>query len=83
MGLNKSEQKNSLSWAVFFHRLDEIRDQLNENQRHRAGGLSLLVAAIILWNTVYTGPVVDHLREQGKGPALSDLTDPAPLRRFP
>jgi hypothetical protein len=34
--------------AVFFNRLCEIRDRSYENQRHRAGGLNLLVAAIIL-----------------------------------
>jgi hypothetical protein len=34
-------------------RLGEIRDRSYENQRHRSSGLNLLVAAIILWNTVY------------------------------
>ncbi len=64
---------------MFFHRLGEIRDRSYENQRHRAGGLNLLVAAIILWNTVYLGRVVDHLRKQGKVPALSDLIHLSPL----
>ncbi len=79
IGLNKGEQKNSLSRAVFFHRLGEIRDRSYENQRHRAGGLNLLVAAIILWNTVYLGRVIDHLRKQGKVPALSDIIHLSPL----
>jgi TnpA family transposase len=79
IGLNKGEQKNSLSRAVFFHRLGEIRDRSYENQRHRAGGLNLLVAAIILWNTVYLGRAVDHLRKQGKVPAISDLIHLSPL----
>ena len=39
--------------AVFFNRLGEIRDRSYETQRHRASGLNLLVAAIILWNTTY------------------------------
>jgi TnpA family transposase len=39
--------------AVFFHRLGELRDRTHENQRHRACGLNLVVASIILWNTVY------------------------------
>jgi TnpA family transposase len=38
---------------VFFNRLGEIRDRSFENQRHRASGLNLVVAAITLWNTVY------------------------------
>ena len=79
IGLNKGEQKNSLSRAVFFHRLGEIRDRSYENQRHRAGGLNLLVAAIILWNTVYLGRAVDHLCKQGKVPPISDLIHLSPL----
>jgi len=38
---------------VFFKRLSEMRDRSFESQRYRASGLNLLVAAIILWNTVY------------------------------
>lgn len=79
IGLNKGEAKNSLSRAVFFHRLGESRERSYENQRHRAGGLNLIVAAIILWNTVYLGRVVDHLREDGDIPAISDLAHLSPL----
>ena len=46
VGLNKGEQQNALRRAVFFNRLGEIRDRSYENQRHRASGLNLLVAAI-------------------------------------
>jgi TnpA family transposase len=52
-GLNKGEARNSLAKAVFFNRLGEIRDRSFENQRYRASGLNLVVAAITLWNTVY------------------------------
>ena len=52
-GLNKGQARNSLARAVFFNRLGEIRDRSFENQRHRASGLNLVVAAITLWNTVY------------------------------
>jgi TnpA family transposase len=52
-GLNKGEARNSLARAVFFNRLGEIRDRSFENQRYRASGLNLVVAAITLWNTVY------------------------------
>jgi TnpA family transposase len=51
--LNKGEAHNALARAVCFNRLGEIRDRSFENQRHRASGLNLLVAAITLWNTVY------------------------------
>ena len=65
-GLNKGEARNALARAVFFHRLGEIRDRTFENQRYRASGLNLAVAAIILWNTVYLVRAVDELRSRGE-----------------
>jgi TnpA family transposase len=52
-GLNKGEARNALARAVFFNQLGEIRDRSFERQRYRAGGLNLVTAAIVLWNTVY------------------------------
>jgi TnpA family transposase len=66
VGLNKGEAKNALARAVFFNRLGVLRDRSFENQRYRASGLNLVVAAIVLWNTVYLGRVVQALREQGQ-----------------
>ena len=79
VGLNKGEQQNSLRRAVFFNRLGEIRDRSYENQRYRASGLILLVAAIILWNTVYLQRAVDHLRRHGIEPGSQDLAHLSPL----
>jgi len=62
-GLNKGEAKNALARAVFFNRLGEVRDRSYENQRYRASGLNLVLAAIILWNTVY---LERALREHGQ-----------------
>jgi hypothetical protein len=42
----KGEAKNALARSVFFNRS-------LENQRYRASGLNLVVAVIVLWNTVY------------------------------
>lgn len=67
--LNRGESRNSLARAVFLHRLGEIRDRTYENQRHRASGLNLLVAAIILWNTRYLDRAVAALR------AVEDVPD--------
>ena len=64
IGLNKGEAKNALARAVFFNRLGEIRDRSYENQRYRASGLNLVVAAILLWNTVYLERAVQAIREQ-------------------
>jgi Tn3 transposase DDE domain len=79
VGLNKGEQQNALRRAVFFNRLGEIRDRSYENQRHRASGLNLLVAAIILWNTTYLQRALDHMRQQGYPPETGDLVHLSPL----
>jgi len=67
-GLNKGEAKNTLARAVCFHRLGEIRDRTYESQRHRASGLNLVVAAIILWNTVYLDRAASALHKHGRWP---------------
>jgi TnpA family transposase len=64
-GLNKGEARNSLARAVFLNRLGEIRDRSFENQRYRASGLNLVVAAITLWNTVYLDRAVKALQDAG------------------
>lgn len=47
------EARKALAKAVFFNRLGEVRGRSYEDPRHRASGLNLLVAAIVLRNTVY------------------------------
>jgi hypothetical protein len=74
-GLNKGEARNALARAVFFNRLGEIRDRSFENQRHRASGLSLVVAAITLWNTVYLERATEQM-------AKSRQFDPALLQHI-
>lgn len=63
VGLNKGEAKNALARAVFFNRLGEMRDRRFSSQRHHASGLNLVVAAIILWNTVYLDRAVTFIRK--------------------
>ena len=60
--LNKGESRNALARAVCFHRLGRLRDRTVEAQQHRASGLTLVTAAIALWNTVYLGRALDALR---------------------
>jgi hypothetical protein len=64
--LNKGEAKNALARVVFFNRLGEMRDRSFEHQRYRASGLNLVVAAIILWNTVYLQKTIQALRDHGR-----------------
>jgi TnpA family transposase len=57
--------------------LGEIRDRTYENQQHRASGVSLLVAAIILWNTRYLERAVAALRQ------TEDIPDQLPAHLSP
>jgi len=78
-GLNKGEAKNALSRAVFFNRLGEMRDRSFENQRYRASGLNLVVAAIILWNTVYLDRAINTLKDSAKNVDENLLPHLSPL----
>ncbi len=76
-GLNKGEARTSLARAVFFNRLGEIRDRSFEDQRHRASGLNLVVAAITLWNTVYLERATDQMAKSRQfDPALLQHVSP-------
>ncbi|MEP6932547.1 MAG: Tn3 family transposase [Nitrospirota bacterium] len=66
VGRNTGEAKNALARAVFFNRLGELRDRTHENQRHRASGLNLVVAAIVLWNRVYLERAVAAISQTGQ-----------------
>ena len=66
MGLNKGEARNALAKAVFFYRRGEVMDRTWEEQHNSASGLNLVVAAIILWNTVYLAKAIAHLKQQGE-----------------
>jgi TnpA family transposase len=63
--LNKGEARNSLARAVSFHRLGRVRDRSADTRQHRASGLTLVTAAIVLWNTVYLSRALDALRRDG------------------
>jgi TnpA family transposase len=66
VGLNKGEARNALARAVFLCRLGEIRDRSFEHQRYRASGLTLVTAAIVLWNTVYIERAIDASARNGQ-----------------
>jgi hypothetical protein len=63
--LNKGESHNALAHAVCFHRLGRLHDRTAQAQQHRASGLALVTAAIVLWNTVYLGRALDVVRRRG------------------
>ena len=63
--LNKGESHNALARAVCFHRLGRLHDRTAQAQQHRASGLALVTAAIVLWNTVYLDRALDAARRRG------------------
>ena len=56
-----------------------MRDRTFENQRYRASGLILVVAAIILWNTVYLERAIRLLQQKGKSISNELLVYLSPL----
>ena len=78
--LNKGESRHALARAVFFHRLGELRDRTAEDMAHRASGLSLVVNAIVLWNTTYLARAVAYVRSQGVVLRDEELSHVAPVR---
>ena len=65
---------------MFFNRLGELRDRTFENQQHRASGLNLVVAAIVLWNTVYLERAIQALRNHGQMIPKALLVHLSPLK---
>lgn len=57
--------RNALARAVCHYQLGEIRDRSYEDLQYRASGLTLVTAAIVLWNTVYLEEAVKQLRSEG------------------
>jgi transposase InsO family protein len=77
--LNNGESRNALARAVCFHRLGQLRDRTVETQQHRASGLTLVTAAIALWNTVYLGRALAAVRRRGEVVPDALLAHLAPL----
>ena len=74
--LNKGEAENALKRAIFFHRTGRLRDRSLQAQSHRAGGLNLVAAAIVLWNTIHLQDAV------GKAMTSDDPPDPNLLQHL-
>ena len=77
--LNKGEARNSLARAVAFHRLGRFRDRGLENQQLRSSALTLVTAAIILFNCRYLGRAVAELQRRGTAPDPALLPHLSPL----
>jgi TnpA family transposase len=77
--LNKGEARNSLVRAVNLHRLGRFRDRSQENLSIRASARNLMVTAIIHWNKLYIGRIVEAMRDSGEAIPDHLLTGLSPL----
>ncbi len=65
IGLNKGEARNALARAVFFYRQGRVQDHSHAQQQQRTQGLNLVVAAIILWNSLELAEPLRSCRVKG------------------
>ena len=77
--LNKGEAENALKRAIFFHRTGRLRDRSLQAQSHRAGGLNLVAAAIVLWNTIHLQDAVSKAMTSDEPPDPNLLQHLSPL----
>lgn len=75
---NKGEARNSLARAVAFHRLGRFRERHHDNQQIRAASLTLVTAAIALFNCRYLQRALAAMRADGihVDPALISRLSP-------
>ena len=79
IGLNKGEARNALARAVFFYRQGRVQDRSHAQQQQRAQGLNLVVAAIILWNTLELARAIDELQSEGVAMSAEQLRHLSPM----
>jgi TnpA family transposase len=77
--LNKGEQLHALRRAIFYANEGHVRQRTPEQQAEQALCLSIVVNAIIAWNTVYTQRVLDELRGSGELITSGEIEHISPL----
>ncbi|QIN85414.1 Tn3 family transposase (plasmid) [Rubrobacter tropicus] len=78
--LNKGEELGALKDFLFFANDGNIRKHQPEEQTDQALCLSLLVDAVILWNTVHYQEALDAIRAEGYPVNDEDLAHLSPRR---
>jgi TnpA family transposase len=77
--LVRGERRHRLARAVFHGRKGEVRKKYQEGQEDQLGALGLVVNMIVLWNTLYTNKVIEHLEASGAAPQEKDIKRLNPL----
>lgn len=81
LGLNKGELLNDLARKLFFGGQGEMRDRTYEDQLNAASSLNLLLAAIVVCNTVHMQACLRRLQADGETISDDDLRYLSPLMR--
>lgn len=79
LGLNKGESMHKLAGRVRFGQQGEFRDRTYEDQLNSASSMNLLLAAIVVWNTVHLQGCLKRLRADGYEYSEDDLRFLSPL----
>ena len=66
VGLNRQERLHALARAIFFGRQGRFGDRSYEAQLNRASALSLVINAIIVWDTEYLAAAAAELAWRGQ-----------------
>lgn len=69
--LDKGEARKALARAVFLCGLGKIRDRSFEQRLHRASGLTLVIAAIVICDTLYTNGAISAAKLKGAAASLT------------
>lgn len=77
--LNRHESANGLGRALLFGQRGILRERTFHDQMRRASSLVVLMAAIMVWNTVYLTDAIATLRGQGEDISDDLLAHIAPL----
>jgi TnpA family transposase len=78
--LNKGEALHDLRAFLMFAREGQIRLRQLEDQENQASCLTLITNAVIAWNTVYMGEVVEKLKSEGVEITDQDIAHLSPCR---
>jgi TnpA family transposase len=79
VGLNKQERVHNMARDISFGRQGRYADRGYEAQLNRASALSLVINAIIVWNTRYLAAAADELARRGQPIPASAWTHLTPL----
>jgi TnpA family transposase len=78
--LNKGEELHALRRFLFFANEGHVRKRQPEEQTEQALCLNLLTDAVILWNTVRYGEILEELRSEGFPVNDEDVAHLSPTR---